>query len=189
MAFLLPTLVTAIALSMDALTVSIAAGLSRDRVRWRDAAKVAACFGGFQALMPLLGALLGAAVRPLVERFAPIFAGVVLIALGLYAARGALRGDDDPSETLDFFATRVLFGLGVATSLDAFAVGVSLSLAGAPLAPSVGIIGTTTFVVCLVGVLLAQRVERLLGSRSELFGGVALALLGAKMIVDGFAAR
>lgn len=180
--FLATTLVTALALSLDALAVSIAAGLARGRATFRDAAKVGACFGGMQAAMPLLGAGLGAVVRPLVERFAPYLAGAVLIGLGLYAVREALSADDEEAP-LDFFEPRVLFGLGLATSLDAFAVGVSLGLAGAPLLPSAALIGLVTFSLCFAGVLFAERVERLLGARAEVAGGIALVALGAWFVL------
>lgn len=181
--FLLAALVTGLALSMDALAVSIAAGLARSRARTVDALKMAVCFGGFQAAMPLLGALLGEVLRPLVERFAPILAGIVLVGLGLYAARESLGDEDERRDAIDFFAWKVMLGLGLATSLDAFAVGVSLGLAGTPLLPSVAIIGTTTFTLSFAGVMLAERIERLIGSRAELVGGLGLALLGLHMIV------
>lgn len=184
MSFFLSALLTALALSMDALAVSIAAGLARSRIRVSDALKVAVCFGGFQAAMPLLGALLGEAVRPLVEGFAPAIAGIVLLGLGVYAVRESLTEGSDDSEGIDYFAWGVLLGLGLATSLDAFAVGVSISLAGSPLLPTVGIIGATTFLLCFAGVMLAERVERLVGSKAELIGGVALALLGAELLFE-----
>ncbi|MFO0692532.1 MAG: manganese efflux pump MntP family protein [Polyangiales bacterium] len=183
-ALLLPTLVTAVALSMDAVAVSIAAGLAHGKASLRDAAKVALCFGGFQAAMPIGGALLGSAIRSFVSTYAPVVAGLVLVGLGLFAVREALSDADEEEETRDFFELRVLLVLGVATSLDAFAVGVSFSLVGAPLLPSAALIGLVTFTLSLLAVLLADRVERVFGSKSELAGGIALVGLGLKFLLE-----
>lgn len=179
--FALSSLLTALALAMDAVAVSIAAGLASGKARPRDALKMALAFGGFQAGMPLLGALLGTTVRPLVEHWAPLLAGIVLIALGAYATKNALSDEDDTA--VDFFDTRVLLGLALATSIDAFAVGVSLGLARAPLASSVAIIGGVTFALSFGAVLLAERVESLVGAKAQVAGGLALGVLGARMVL------
>lgn len=182
MTFVLSTLVTALALATDAVAVSIVAGLSNGRARVRDALLVATFFGGFQAGMPLLGALIGGAVRPFVEHAAPILAGVVLIGLGGYAVRQTPSNEEE-SAPVDFFDMRVLFGLAVATSIDAFAVGVSISLASTPLVPSVVIIGVVTFVLSFAAVIFATRFERLFGSKAELVGGLALIALGTSIVM------
>ncbi len=184
-AFLVSTVVTALALAMDAAAVSVAAGLARGRASVRDAFVVAGVFGGFQGGMPLLGAWLGATLRPYVERFAPLLAGLVLVLLGLYAVHES-RQPEEEGAAIDFFSPSVLFGLGVATSIDAFAVGVSLSLAGAPLLPSAAIIGGVTFGISFLAVRLADRLEGRLGGRAELVGGLALVLLGAFAIFEAF---
>lgn len=182
--FLLPVSLTAVVLALDAMAVSVAAALTSGRVRHRDALVMAAVFGAFQAGMPLLGAALGSAVRPYVEHVAPLLEGAVLVGLGLYALRRA--GGDDAEDEVDFFSPRVLLGLGLATSVDAFVIGIALALGGEPLLPSAIVIGLVTFVLSFLAFRLARRVEGRLGARAERIGGGLLVLLGARAIFEAF---
>jgi len=187
MSELVPIVITAFALALDAFAVAVAAGLARGRVSARDSLRVSLCFGGFQAGMPLVGALLGSSMRPFVETYAPLLAGFVLIGLGAYALRAAFSAADEARD-VDFFDTRVLLSLGFATSIDAFAAGVSMALSGSPIALGVSVIGGITAGLCFGGVLLADRVERLLGSRTEIAGALALMALGATEVVGAIRA-
>lgn len=184
---LVPILVTAFALALDAFAVSVAAGMAVGRASHRDALRLALCFGGFQAGMAVLGIGLGSGLRPFVEGYAPAIAGIVLIGLGGYAIRKALSDAED-AETLAYFSTPVLLSLGLATSLDAAAAGVSIGMGGRAIPEFVVATFAATFGLCLGGVHLADSIERLVGPRAELAGGLALVGLGVMGLIDAAAA-
>ena len=174
----LTLLVLAVGLAMDAMAVSAARGLVSRRKR--EAVSLAVVFGAFQAAMPALGWWLGSLVGPLFERWA------VWIAAGLLAAIGAkmlwdTRGDDDEAEEgpLTMLA---LFTLGLATSIDAFAAGVSLTMLELPLVLSIALIGGMTAALSALGFAVGRRAGARLGRRLERFGGVILLLLAVKAI-------
>lgn len=180
-------LVLSVGLAMDAMAVSAARGLVVPRVLPRHALLVALFFGGFQALMPLLGWALGALLGDLVASFEHWIAFALLVVLGLkmlWEARGA--GDDDETkEASDPFALTTLFGLAVATSIDAFAIGVTLPMLAAPMAVSLATIGLVTAALSVVGLHLGRRVGAVLGKRLDAIGGLVLIGLGVKILIEG----
>lgn len=186
----LSILALAVGLAMDAAAVSAARGLATPVVRPRHLVLVAVFFGGFQGLMPLLGFLLGSALGPLVQAFDHWIAFVLLVGLGgkmLWEARG---GDDDDKDDApavdgpDLFGLKTMLLLAVATSIDAFAVGVMLPMLEAPLWLSVVTIGVTTAVLSMVALLAGRRLGALLGHRLDAVGGVVLVGMGIKILVE-----
>lgn len=180
-------LLLAVGLAMDATAVSAARGLAVQRVRPRDVLLVATLFGGFQALMPLLGWLLGSRLGPLVQAWDHWIAFVLLGAIGgrmLWEARGAPEASSEPR---DPFGLRVMLVLSVATSIDAFAVGITLPMLDAPLALSLATIGVTTAALSAVGVLAGRRFGTLLGRRLDVLGGLVLIGLGTRILVEHLA--
>ncbi len=183
-------LLLAIGLAMDATAVSAARGLRAPRIRARDAVTVALVFGGLQAAMPVLGWLVGAELGPVIRDWDHWIAFGLLAAIGgkmLWEARGthdpeARRGDDPP------FAIVALLVLGVATSIDALAVGFTLPLLGAPLGSAVLTIGLTTAALSVAGLYAGRRLGALLGPRLDLLGGLVLIGLGAKILIEHLAA-
>ncbi len=176
--------ITALGLSMDAVAVSIAAGMSSARVSWRQAAAMAATFGFFQAVMPALGWALGSVGRQWMSAWSHWIAFVLLAAIGGKMVWDALRpaeAEDTPAR--DPFALRRLFLLGVATSIDALAVGVGFSLVEIPLFATVAIIGVTTAALCLPAVLLGRRLGERFAHRAGLIGGLVLIAIGVKLLV------
>ena len=183
-------LLLSVGLSMDAMAAAATRGLAARRVRLRDVLAVAAFFGGFQALMPLLGWFLGRSVGPWIAEWDHWIAFGVLGALGLKMLHEAL-GKGGPGEEApagDPFGLRLLLVLAIATSIDALAVGVTLPLLGAPLGLSLVTIGATTAVLSALGVHAGRLFGALLGRRLDALGGAVLVLLGAKILVEHLSA-
>lgn len=187
----LSILALAVGLSMDAAAVAAARGLATPVLRPRHVLLVALFFGGFQGLMPWLGFLLGSSLGPLVQAFDHWIAFVLLVGLGakmLWEARGGADSDDDSGKdqppAADLWNLRTLLLLAVATSIDAFAVGVMLPMLQAPLLLSVLTIGVTTAVLSALALLAGRRLGALLGSRLDAVGGLVLVGLGIKILVE-----
>ncbi len=182
-------LVLAVGLAMDAAAVSAARGLAAKVVRARDVVKVAGLFGGFQAGMPVLGWLLGSGLGPAVAEWDHWIAFVVLVGIGgkmlMEARQGG--GGGEAVQGGDVFAWRVMVALGVATSIDAFAVGVTLPMLGARLGVAVVTIGVTTAVLSVAGLWAGRRAGAMLGRRLDALGGVVLIGLGLKILVEHLA--
>jgi putative Mn2+ efflux pump MntP len=181
-------LITGLALSADAVAVAIAAGMCADaQRRGRQALALAATFGGFQALMPALGWFAARALEDRLAAWDHWIAAALLIVIGLKMAWEGLRaGDDDaPRSAASWFAWRALLGLGLATSIDAAAVGATMGLTGSPLLVPALIIGATTFTCCLPAALLGTHLAKLGGSRAPILGGVVLIGLGVRAGIAG----
>ncbi len=174
-------LLLACGLAMDAAAVAAARGLLVPVLRARHFALVAVFFGGFQALMPLLGWLPGHQLGPLMVEWSHWIAFVLLTGLGVKMFLEAKRVDAKPPEG-EPFALPVMFALALATSLDAFAAGAMLPLLGAPLWPSVITIGVVTALLSMAGLLAGRRFGALLGSRLDVLGGLVLIALGVKIL-------
>jgi len=180
---LLPIFVLALALSMDALAVAMAGGCALSRIRVRLALRVGLFFGGFQALMPLIGWLAGQAVERWVSSIGFWIASALLALIGgkmLYESfkLPEQRGGYDISNVV------VLLGFAVATSIDALVAGLSLSLLGYGLLLPILIIGAVTFALSFAGVMLGCRLRTALGRTMERIGGIGLILLACKSILQ-----
>jgi putative Mn2+ efflux pump MntP len=172
-------------LAMDATAVSAAKGLSVPRIRARHVALVALFFGGFQALMPLIGWVIGARVGPLVEAWDHWVAFVLLVALGgkmLWEARGGQT--ELAPKGGDAFAIHVMLALALATSIDALAAGITLPMLDAPMLLSLVTIGLTTAVLSALGLFAGRRFGAALGRRLDVAGGLMLIALGAKILAE-----
>ncbi|WP_437730377.1 manganese efflux pump MntP [Sorangium sp. So ce1335] len=179
-------LLLALGLAMDATAVAAARGLAVPAIRARHVALVAGFFGGFQALMPLIGWLLGERVGPLVKAWDHWIAFGLLAAIGgkmLWEARGGNDEEDDGAPK-DLFALNVMFVLAIATSIDALAVGFTLPMLNAPLALSLATIGITTAVLSALGLFAGRRFGAVLGKRLDAAGGVVLIGLGVKILIE-----
>lgn len=179
-------LLLAVGLSMDAMAVAAARGLALRQVRLRHLLLVAGFFGGFQALMPLLGWLLGSRVGPAIAAWDHWVVFALLGGIGAKMLWEAWR-DDGAAERVDeraAFGLRVLLVLAVATSIDALAAGFTLPLLGAPLLLSVVTIGVTTALLSALGLLAGQRFGKALGRRLDTAGGLMLIGLGLKTLLE-----
>ncbi len=179
-------LALSVGLAMDATAVSAARGMAVPRVRPRHAALVAVFFGGFQALMPVIGWLVGSRIGPLVEAWDHWIAFTLLGAIGakmLWESRDAKSGETQRSED-ELFGFRVMLLLAIATSIDALAVGITLPMLDAPFALSVITIGVTTAVMCVAGLLVGRRAGAMFGRRLDFLGGLILIGVGTMILVE-----
>lgn len=175
-------LVLALALSADAFSVGAALGL-----RYRSARqtfRLAFHFGLFQALMPLVGALLGTVLLVWVEAADHWVAFGLLSFLGLRMIRAAFRSEDPSAPTPDLTRGWSLVAFSLAVSIDALAAGITLPAAGAPIGLAVVTIGIVAALATLVAIRLAASIARRVGSRVELVAGLVLIALGVKILND-----
>jgi putative Mn2+ efflux pump MntP len=172
----------AIGLAMDAFAVSLGKGLTLKRVDGKFALVAGAWFGGFQALMPIIGYLLGRTFAGFVISVDHWIAFVLLALIGINMIRDTLWGDKE-QHTSDFSA-RSMFLMAVATSIDALAVGVTMAFLDVNIWIAATVIGVITFALSAVGVVLGYRFGTLLGSKAGLLGGVILIGLGVKIILE-----
>lgn len=179
-----------VGLSMDAFAVAVCRGLVMRKIRWGQALAVGLYFGGFQALMPLLGWLLGSAFAGYIQNVDHWVAFVLLAFIGGNMVREALgRDEDEPcgpagcpvDAPLDH---RELLLMAVATSIDALAVGVTFAFLEVSIVPAVSIIGVTTFCLSVIGVAVGNFFGARYKKRAELTGGIILILLGVKILLE-----
>lgn len=173
---------TALALAMDAVAVSIASGMSVQHLKFRDALKMAAVFGGFQAVMPLAGFLVGLYYAKQLAAYDHWIAFVLLVGIGIKMIFEARHAADEKVNSP--FRTNKLIVLGIATSLDAFAVGVSFSLLDAGLVATVLVIGLITFALCLPAVWFGAQLGKRAAKGAEALGGVVLIAIGTKILIE-----
>ena len=180
---ILELLLIAAGLSMDAFAVSICKGLSVQRLKPRHYLLTGAWFGGFQALMPSIGFLLGSAFDQYISAFDHWIAFVLLAFIGGNMVRESLSGDEECHD--DSFGRRTMFLLAVATSIDALAVGVTFALLpDVHILSAVSLIGAATFLLSALGLKVGNVFGLRYKARAELAGGVILILMGLKILLE-----
>lgn len=190
----LDLVILAVGLSMDAFAVAICKGLSLRKVTGKNAAWVGLWFGGFQALMPLIGFLLANSFYQIIETFDHWIAFVLLLIIGGNMIREALSSGEEAAS--DDLSVRAMLLLAIATSIDALAAGISLvavvelplfaggSFNWSSIWVAVGLIGLITFTLSSAGVKLGNRFGAKYEKKAELLGGVILILLGSKILLE-----
>ena len=173
---------TAVGLSMDAFAVSVCKGLSERDLRPWDAVKTGLFFGGFQALMPLLGWLLGTRFESYITEIDHWIAFILLTFIGGKMIWEVLFGKEE--ETSGSFDLKELLILAVATSIDALAVGITFAFLSVDIWSSVLVIGATTFCFGVGGVYLGNRVGGKFHEKAEIAGGAILILIGLKILLE-----
>lgn len=176
----------AVGLSMDAFAVSICKGLAMKKLTFKQAGIVGVWFGGFQALMPTLGYLLGTTFARFVNAVADYIAFVLLALIGINMMKEALSKEEE--ETDASLGVKEMLVLAIATSIDAFAVGVSFACMeiGSLIIPAVLFIGVITFVLSLAGVKVGNVFGTKYKAKAEMAGGIILILLGLKILLQHF---
>lgn len=175
-----------VGLSMDAFVVSICKGLGMSRLNMRQAAVISLFFGGFQALMPLIGWALGSQLTDFITPIDHWIAFGLLAFVGGKMLWDAFHEDDEDEgvQTDEKLDLKELLMLAIATSIDALAVGITFAFLQVAIVPSITIIGLTTFVISFAGV----AVGRFFGARFEkpatIVGGVVLILIGVKILLE-----
>ena len=171
----------AVGLSMDAFAVSVCKGLSVKTLRPRHCAVAGLYFGGFQALMPLLGWLLGRQFESLIKSIDHWIAFVLLALIGANMIREALGGEEDVNDSFSF---KTMLPLAVATSIDALAIGVTFAFLEVQILPAILLIGCPPFVLSAAGVKIGNAFGSGFQSKAEIAGGVILILLGTKILIE-----
>ena len=179
---LLEFFILAVGLSMDAFAVSVCKGLAMPKITVKKAAVVGIWFGGFQALMPALGYLLGSQFKDSITAIDHWIAFILLGIIGGNMIREACSGEcENESDSLDI---KTMFLLAVATSIDALAVGITFAFLKVNIAAAVSFIGITTFIISAAGVKIGNIFGTKYKSKAELAGGIILILLGLKILLE-----
>ena len=174
-------LVIAVGLSMDAFAVSVCKGLSVQKVKPKHYLIVAAYFGGFQALMPLLGYLLGVRFEAMV---ANVDHWIAFVLLGLIGANMVSESRAGEEKLDDSFTVSTMLLLAIATSIDALAIGVTFAFLGVNIVEAIILIGITTGIISGVGLKIGNVFGSRYKSKAEMAGGIVLILMGIKILVQ-----
>lgn len=178
-------ILTAIGLAMDAFAVAICKGLSTCRVKPKHMIVTGLWFGGFQALMPLIGYLLGKTFAEYIESFDHWIAFLLLLLLGLNMLKEALSKEDECSCTDASLAFSVMLTMAVATSIDALAVGITYALLpDINIFVAIGSIGVITFALSALGVKIGSVFGAKNKKYAELAGAAVLILIGTKILLE-----
>lgn len=174
----------AVGLSMDAFAVSVCKGLAMRKATLKAELTCGLWFGGFQALMPLIGFFLGSLFAEAIQAFDHWIAFGLLVLIGGNMLKEALGPKDEEEASADL-SVKTMFIMAVATSIDALAVGISLAMAGnVNIFQAVSLIGVTTFLLSAVGVAIGNVFGSRYEKRAEIAGGIILILLGTKILLE-----
>jgi len=177
-------LLLAVGLSMDAFAVSVCKGLSVRHAGPKEGILCGVWFGGFQALMPLIGFFLGTLFAEAIEAFDHWVAFGLLAIIGINMLKEALSPNSDEEHNADM-GFKTMFIMAVATSIDALAVGISLAMAGnVHILTAVLLIGVITFALSAVGVKIGSIFGNRFEKKAQAAGGVILILLGIKILLE-----
>lgn len=172
----------AVGLSMDAFAVSVCKGLAMPKCTFKKAAIVGLWFGGFQALMPAIGYILGAQFQETIASIDHWIAFVLLALIGGNMIHEALDNDEEEADaSLD---VKTMFLLAVATSIDALAIGITFAFLKVNIIPAVCFIGIVTFIISFAGVKIGNVFGSRYKNKAEIVGGVILILLGLKILLE-----
>lgn len=172
----------AVGLSMDAFAVSVCKGLAMPKCTFKKAAIVGLWFGGFQALMPAIGYVLGAQFQEAIASIDHWIAFVLLALIGGNMIHEALDNDEEEADaSLD---VKTMFLLAVATSIDALAIGITFAFLKVNIIPAVCFIGIVTFIISFAGVKIGNVFGVRYKNKAEIVGGVILILLGLKILLE-----
>jgi len=177
----------AVGLSMDAFAVSICKGLAMKKATLKAGLTCGVWFGGFQALMPLIGFFLGTLFAGTIQAIDHWIAFVLLVVIGINMLKEAFskKCDCEENEHDADLSAKTMFVMAVATSIDALAVGISLAMAGnVNIVSAVLLIGGFTCVFCTVGVRVGNIFGSRFGNKAQMAGGIILILLGTKILLE-----
>jgi putative Mn2+ efflux pump MntP len=178
------TAALALAMSTDAFAAAIGKGAALNRPQLKEAVRTGLIFGTIEAITPLIGWGLGALAAAYVSAWDHWIAFVLLAGLGANMVREGLAAPSVEEEKPDSHSFWLLAATGLATSIDAMAVGVGLALVGADIVVTAGAIGFSTFVMVTAGVMLGRVFGAMVGKRAELMGGLILIGIGALILYE-----
>ena len=172
----------AVGLSMDAFAVAICKGLALPHNKVSAALTVGLWFGVFQALMPLIGFILGVQFMSLIQAFDHWVAFVLLAIIGGNMIREAFCSECD--EHNSSLKVRTMFPLAIATSIDALASGIAMAAIGVDIIPTALLIGLITFVLTSIAVVFGSKLGARFKNKAEIAGGVMLLLIALKIVIE-----
>ncbi len=175
--------ILAVGLSMDAFAVSICKGLSLGKIKAKHMCIAGAWFGGFQALMPLIGYFLGSFFADMVTKCSHWIAFVLLAVIGANMIREAFGEEEKLNNDMGF---KTMLLMAIATSIDALAVGVTFAFLKVNIVAAVSFIGATTFVLSALGVKIGSIFGDRYEKKAEIAGGCILILIGIKIVLDAY---
>lgn len=178
------SLALAFSLSMDSFAAALGCGAAQKRPSVPEALRVGITFGVFQLGMALLGWALGVSFAEQVQAIDHWIAFGLLLLIGGSMVRNAIGGEADDDAAAKRSGWLSLLTMGIATSIDASAVGVGLAMADLDIVITASLIGAVTFLMGFGGVLLGRAAGPLLGRRAELVGGLGLVAIGTKILVE-----
>ena len=171
-----------IGLAMDAFAVSICKGLSMQKINLKNSIIIALYFGLFQAIMPALGFFLGSAFSTFVVQVDHWIAFILLAIIGGNMIKESK--DDELEKKNDKVDFKTMSILALATSIDAFAIGVTFAFFEVNLIISITIIGLITFILSFLGVIIGNRFGDKFQNKAELVGGIILIIIGLKILLE-----
>lgn len=174
----------ALGLSMDASAVSISNSLCIDKVKIKHILQMALMFAVFQGIMPLIGYFAASNFESVISRFDHWIAFILLGIIGGKMLHESIKAEINQDCSLFTLTMKLLFVQAIATSIDALAVGVSLSALNVDIFYSISIISAVTFICCTAAVLAAKRFGNLLGKRAGIIGGIILIAIGVKIFIE-----
>ena len=186
MALFIELFLMGIGLSMDAFAVSVCKGLGMVKVNKKQTVTIGLFFGGFQALMPFIGWVLGIQFEHYIKSIDHWVAFVLLGFIGGKMMVESLKKEEDGVVKKEDVPLNIkeMFVLAVATSIDALAVGITFAFLGTPIVEAISIIGCTTFVISVGGVYIGNFFGSKYKNRAEFVGGLILVLLGLKILLE-----
>lgn len=184
---LITQILLSLCLATDAFAVSITNGMCSSKVTRKNVITTALAFGLFQGIMPVIGYFLSNSFTDIISKYQHFIALFLLSAIGLNMIFDAIKETKHPEDlnnSKDVFTAKNLIIQGIATSIDALAVGVSLAALDANIAATSILIGGITFICCAFGVFIGKKFGLLLGIRAKFSGGIILILVGIKIFVE-----
>ncbi len=171
----------AIGLSMDSFAVSITSGLVLNKIKFKNAAKIAFSLAFFQAILPTIGWLIGTKIQKYIESFDHWIAFGLLFIIGMKMILESIKTDDNDKE-FNPLNPKVLLMMSLATSIDALVVGISFAFIEYRWFWSGLIIGTTTFIISMLGILFGKKIGNKFGYKMEIVGGLILIFIGVRIL-------
>ena len=180
---LIELIILSVGLAMDAFAVAICKGLGIKKVTLKKAGIVGAYFGVFQAVMPLIGYLVGFRFQDKIKAVDHWIAFILLVVIGINMVKESLSKDEEKIEEADLgFKSMIM--LSISTSIDALAVGITFAFLKVSIIPAVALIGIITLVISMSGVKIGNVFGDKFKSKAELLGGVILICIGLKILLE-----
>lgn len=176
-----------IGLGMDAFAVSVCKGISMKKMNWKKASLIGLYFGGFQAVMPILGYFFGTSFESFITNIDHWIAFILLVIIGAKMIQEAFQKDKDEDEYNEDISVKTMLILSIATSIDALAVGITFAFFKVDLVLAVSLIGIITFILSVLGTKIGNRFGDKYKSKAELIGGIILILIGLKILLEHLA--